>query len=153
MIQSFKPLKRWLQKGLKYRFQKISAEEFVHQERLIIPGFLIYVLTYFMFGKFNSISIFIGLFAMYGMYSALVDGSQKAMISDIVSKDLRGTGYGIYHAVLGVTLLPASLIAGLLYDKVSPGAPFYFGSIMALTASILMIVFAISNNKSDYRKN
>jgi len=101
-----------------------------------------------MFGKFNSISIFIGLFALYGLYSALVDGSQKAMISDIVSKELRGTGFGIYHAVLGVTLLPASLIAGLLYDKVNSSAPFYFGSLMALMASGLMTWFTIANRRT-----
>jgi len=88
------------------------------------------------------------LFAMYGLYSALVDGSQKAMISDIVSKELRGTGYGIYHAVLGITLLPASLIAGLLYDKVGSNAPFYFGSAMALMATVLMVVFALTNRVS-----
>ena len=115
----------------------------IGRERLIIPGFLIFSITYFMFGRFNNISIFIALFVMYGLYSALVDGSQKAMISDIVSKDLRGTGFGIYHAVLGITLLPASLIAGLLYDKVSSNAPFYFGSAMALIAAILMILFTV----------
>jgi MFS family permease len=120
----------------------------IGRERLIIPGFLIYAVTYFMFGAFNSISVFIGLFAMYGLYSALVDGSQKAMISDIVAKDLRGTGFGIYHAVLGVTLLPASLIAGLLYDRVSSNAPFYFGSAMALTAAVLMVVFLIINKRN-----
>ena len=120
----------------------------IGRERLIIPGFLIFALTFFLFGKCNSISIFLGLFAMYGLYSALVDGSQKAMISDIVSKEMRGTGYGIYHAVLGITLLPASLIAGLLYDKVGSNAPFYFGSAMALIAAALMIVFAITNRAS-----
>ena len=120
----------------------------IGRERLIIPGFLIYALTYFLFGRFNSISIFMGLFVMYGLYSALVDGSQKAMISDIVSKELRGTGYGIYHALLGITLLPASLIAGLLYDRVGSNAPFYFGSTMALTAAVLMVIFAIKNKKS-----
>ena len=93
-------------------------------------------------------SVFTGLFAMYGLYSALVDGSQKAMISDITSKELRGTGFGIYHAVLGITLLPASLIAGLLYDKASSAAPFYFGSAMALTATALMVVFAIFNKRT-----
>jgi len=77
----------------------------------------------------------------------LVDGSQKAMISDIVGKELRGTGFGLYHAVLGVTLLPASLIAGLLYDKVNSNAPFYFGSAMAVIATILMVIFTISNKK------
>ena len=119
----------------------------IGRERLIIPGFLIYALTYFLFGTFNTISIFMGLFAMYGLYSALVDGSQKAMISDIVSKELRGTGFGLYHAVLGITLLPASLIAGLLYDKVSSNAPFYFGSVMALTAAVLMVIFTFTNHK------
>ena len=121
----------------------------IGRERLIIPGFLIYSITYFLFGKFNSISIFIGLFMMYGLYSALVDGSQRAMISDIVSKDLRGTGFGIYHAVLGITLLPASLIAGLLYDRVNSNAPFYFGSAMALTATVLMIAFTIFKNSKQ----
>ena len=120
----------------------------IGRERLIIPGFLIYACTYFMFGRFNSISIFIGLFAMYGLYSALVDGSQKAMISDIITKDMRGTGYGLYHAILGVTLLPASLIAGLLYDRVSPGAPFYFASGTAVAATILMIIFTFGNKKN-----
>ena len=125
----------------------------IGRERLIIPGFLIYALTYFMFGKFNSISIFIGLFAMYGLYSALVDGSQRAMISDIVSKDLRGTGFGLYHAVLGITLLPASLIAGLLYDNVNSSAPFYFGSAMALMASVLMIIFTVGNFRRAIQNN
>ena len=120
----------------------------IGREYLIIPGFLVYALTYFLFGKFNSISIFIGLFAMYGLYSALVDSSQKAMISDIVSKDLRGTGFGIYHAILGVTLLPASLIAGLLYDKVSSNAPFYFGSTMAMIAAVLMLIFVIVDRRN-----
>jgi MFS family permease len=67
------------------------------------------------------------------------------MISDIVSKKLKGTGFGIYHAILGITLLPASLIAGLLYDKVNSNAPFYFGSTMALIAAVLMIIFVILN--------
>jgi MFS family permease len=115
----------------------------IGREKLIILGFLIYALTYFLFGKFNSISVFVLLFVMYGFYSALTDGSQKAMISDLVSKELKGTGYGLYHAVLGITLLPASLIAGTLYDKVNSSAPFYFGSAMAITAALLMRVFVI----------
>jgi len=76
-------------------------------------------------------------------------GFQKAMISDIVSKDLKGTGFGIYHAVLGITLLPASLIAGLLYDNVNSTAPFYFGSAMALAAAILMIIFTIVDKRKQ----
>ena len=119
----------------------------IGREKLIILGFIVYAIVYYFFGRFNSINVFIFLFMLYGFYSALTDGSQKAMISDIVSKDLKGTGFGIYHAVLGITLLPASLIAGLLYDRVNSNAPFYFGSVMALIATILMIIFTILNKR------
>ena len=119
----------------------------IGREKLIILGFLVYAIVYYFFGRFNNINVFIFLFMLYGFYSALTDGSQKAMISDIVSKDLKGTGFGIYHAVLGITLLPASLIAGLLYDKVNSNAPFYFGSVMALIATILMILFTILDKR------
>jgi MFS family permease len=120
----------------------------IGREKLIILGFLIYAIVYFLFGKFNHIGVFILLFIMYGFYSALTDGTQKAMVSDMVSKELKGTGFGLYHAVLGVTLLPASLIAGMLYDKVNSQAPFYFGSTMAFLACLLMVAFAIYNRKS-----
>jgi len=123
------------------------------REILIILGFLVYSIVYYLFGRFNSLNVFIFLFGLYGLYSALVDGSQKALISDIVSKDLKGTGYGLYHAILGITLLPASLIAGLLYDKVNSNAPFFFGSFMALIASILMIIFVIIDVKNKRKNN
>ncbi len=122
------------------------------REILIILGFLVYSIVYYLFGRFNSLNVFIFLFAFYGLYSALVDGSQKALISDIVTKELKGTGYGLYHAVLGITLLPASLIAGLLYDKVNSNAPFYFGSLMALISSFLMIVFVIFDKNNEFKK-
>lgn len=121
----------------------------IGREKLIALGFFVYAMVYYFFGRFNTIGIFFFLFMLYGLYSALVDSSQKALISDIVGKHLRGTGYGIYHAVLGITLLPASLIAGLLYDHVNSNAPFYFGSAMALIATILMTAFAISNKKKS----
>lgn len=123
----------------------------VGREKLIIAGFLVYALVYFLFGRYNSINVFFFLFLLYGLYSALTDSSQKAMVSDIVSKDLRGTGYGIYHSVLGITLLPASLIAGLLYDKVNSNAPFYFGACMALIAALLMMVFVLVDKRATER--
>lgn len=115
----------------------------IGREWLIILGFSIYSLVYFLFGAFNNINVFVFLFILYGFYSALTDSSQKAMVSDIVSKDLKGTGFGIYHAILGITLLPASLIAGFLYDQVNSSAPFYFGAGMALLATLFMLIFTI----------
>jgi len=125
----------------------------IGREKLIILGFFVYALVYFLFGRYNDIRVFVFLFILYGIYSTLTDTGQKAMISDLVSKDLKGTGFGIYHAVLGVTLLPASLIAGLLYDNVNANAPFYFGSVMALLATVLMIIFTLSNARKMNKAN
>lgn len=113
----------------------------IGRERLIIFGYLLYALIYFGFGRTGSPSVLVLLFALYGLYSATTDGIQKALVSDLIDKDKRGTGMGIYNSLVGMTLLPASLIAGLLYDNVNNRAPFYYGAAMAFTAAMLMIIF------------
>lgn len=113
----------------------------VGRERLIIIGYLLYAVIYFGFGRTSSPVILILLFAFYGLYSAATDGVQKALVSDLIDKNKRGTGLGLYNSIVGITLLPASLIAGLLYDNVNNQAPFYYGAVMALVASMLMLIF------------
>ena len=119
----------------------------IGREKLIIFGYLVYAIIYFGFGRSGSVGMVIGLFALYGMYSAATDGVQKAMVTDLVDRDKRGTGLGIYNSLLGITLLPASLIAGVLYDRVDNSAPFYFGACMAFLAALLMLVFYTSKNR------
>ena len=119
-----------------------SLSDRVGKEKLLIGGFLVYAIVYFGFGATTSIGTIVGLFALYGLYSAATDGIQKAFVSDIIDKNKQGTGLGIYNALLGVTLLPASLIAGLLYDKVNSSIPFYFGAATAVISAIMMFYFA-----------
>ena len=69
----------------------------IGQVKLIILGFLVYAIVYYLLAD-SIYKCFYFLVYAYGFYSALTDGSQKAMISDIVSKDLKGTGFGLYHA-------------------------------------------------------
>ena len=113
----------------------------IGRERIIIFGYLLYSIVYFGFGRTNIKLTIVLLFAVYGLYSAATDGIQKALVTDIIDKDKRGTGLGIYNALLGITLLPASLIAGVLYDNINSSAPFYFGSFMAFLAAIMMFIF------------
>jgi len=61
----------------------------------------------------------------------------------MVDRNKKGTGLGIYNALLGMTLLPASLIAGLLYDKVNSSVPFFFGAATAATSAILMLIYSV----------
>jgi MFS family permease len=59
----------------------------------------------------------------------------------MVPVDRRGTAYGLYNGVVGLMALPASLIAGILWDRIAPAAAFYFGAALALIAMVgLMLI-------------
>jgi MFS family permease len=121
----------------------------IGKERILIVGFLIYSAVYWGFGSVRGVAPVIALFALYGLWSAATDGTQKAFISDLVDKNKKGTGLGIYNALLGITLLPASLIAGILYDRVNSHVPFYFGAATALLSAILMLIFFLTQKGKD----
>jgi MFS family permease len=119
----------------------------IGREKILIAGYLIYAFVYYGFGVTTSTGAIIALFATYGLYSAATDGIQKAFISDMVGKNKKGTGLGIYNALLGITLLPASIIAGFLYDKVNSAVPFYFGAATATISAVLMLIFILCHKK------
>lgn len=124
----------------------------VGKEKVLVAGFLIYSLVYFGFGRVTHSGAIIALFAFYGLYSAATDGIQKAFVSDITGSNRKGTGLGIYNALLGLTLLPASLIGGILYDRVGSSIPFYFGSLTALLSAGLMIVYILTGGGSGVKR-
>jgi MFS family permease len=124
-----------------------SLADKMGKERILTIGFLIYAIVYYGFGVTSSAGTIVMLFALYGLYSAATDSIQKAYVSDIIDSNKTGTGLGIYNALLGITLLPASIIAGALYDKVNSSVPFYFGACMAFISAILMFIFCLKYNK------
>lgn len=126
-----------------------SLADKVGKEKILIVGFLIYAIVYFGFGITTSMGPIIALFAIYGLYSAATDSIQKAFISDMIDNNKKGTGLGIYNALLGITLLPASLIAGSLYDKVNSSVPFYFGAATAAVSAILMLIFFLKYKRTS----
>jgi MFS family permease len=113
----------------------------VGKGKIVIIGYLLYAGIYFGFGNTDSQVVMVLLFALYGLYSAFTDGVQKALVSDLIDENMRGSGLGIYNCLVGVMLFPASVVAGYLYDHVNNKAPFYYGSIMALIAATIMIFF------------
>ena len=110
------------------------------RRNVLLAGFLVFAGVYAGFAVVRNPSAVWGLFAVYGAYAALTAGVQKAFATDLVCASMRGTGLGAYQTLTGVALLPASLIAGFLWDKVSPSAPFYYGAGMALISAFLLIV-------------
>ncbi len=124
-----------------------SLSDRVGRQKLIIAGWLVYGLLYFGFALAESAWQIWMLYALYGMYYGAVEGTARAFVADIVHAEQRGTAYGIYNAAVGVAVLPASLIAGLLWQGVGPWhgfgprAPFFFGAVLALVAVGLFIAW------------
>ena len=106
------------------------------RRRVITLGWFIYALVYLGFAVASSIWQVWLLFACYGIYYGIVEGVARAFVADLVVEEKRGTAYGLYHGVVGLTLLPASLIAGWLWQTYSPAAPFYFGAGLAFLAML-----------------
>lgn len=134
-----------------------SLSDRVGRKKLIIGGWLSYAIIYFGFAIANQGWQIWLLYVIYGLYYGLAFGTATAMVSDLVPENLRGTAYGTYNAVIGLINLPASLIAGILWQGVGgwegfgPSAPFLFGGGLALIAALLMM-FVMPESKPDHTK-
>lgn len=106
------------------------------RRRVIALGWTVYAVVYLGFAVAASLWQVWLLFACYGIYYGIVEGVARAFVADLVPEEKRGTAYGLYHGVIGLTLLPASLIAGWLWDSVNPAAPFYLGAGLAFVAML-----------------
>ena len=113
------------------------------RRKLILGGWLTYGLVYLGFAFAGKGWQVWALFGLYGLYYAATEGVAKAMVADLVPQTQRGTAYGLFNAAIGIMALPASMIAGALWQGVGawsgfgPAAPFLFGACMALLAGSL----------------
>jgi MFS family permease len=110
---------------------------------VLISGFFIFAMIYFGFGMAKSVMWIWVLFILYGLYYAFTEGIQKAYIADIVPEGTRGTAMGTYNAMTGIAALPASIMAGFLWQTFGPMVAFSTSSIIAILATLLMIIFRI----------
>jgi len=109
------------------------------RKRVITLGWFVYALVYLGFALASSPWQIWLLFACYGIYYGIIEGVARAFVADLVVEEKRGTAYGLYHGVVGITLLPASLLAGWLWQAYSPAAPFYLGAALAFLAMLGML--------------
>ena len=83
---------------------------------------------------------------LYGVYTAMVAGVERAFIAEISPAELKGTMLGLHSTLVGIALLPASVIAGFLWENLGSAAPFVFGAVLsALSALILASFFGKKN--------
>jgi MFS family permease len=108
------------------------------RRRLIIAGWMLYAVVYAGFAVSETRVAVLVWFLIYGVHFALVEGSEKALVADLVSGPLQATAFGWYNAVLGFGALGASLLFGSLWEAFGPAPAFLTGAGLALTASALL---------------
>ncbi len=113
----------------------------VPRKRVIVGGWIAYALIYLGVGLAGRAWSMWVLYAAYGAYYGIAFGTAKALVADLVPVHVRGMAYGAYSTVIGALNLPASVIAGALWQAVSPGAPFFFGAALALVAALGLMVW------------
>lgn len=105
---------------------------------VLIAGWTVYALVYFLFAIASRQWHAWALFAAYGIYFGLTEGAERALVADIVPAARRGAAYGWYYLAVGVGALPASLLFGYIWDRVGSSVAFGFGAALALAAALAL---------------
>jgi len=121
-----------------------SLSDRIGRKRVLMAGYGLYAAVYIAFGFIGRETNFLLWFfwPAYGIYYAMTEGVEKAFVSGIAPTGSRATALGFYHAIVGAGLLPASIIAGILFS-VLPSAPFLFGGATALVTVVVIGFFVV----------
>jgi len=123
-----------------------SLADRIPRKRVVAAAWGLYALVYLGFALADTVVHVTVLYLLYGCYHGLAAGAAKALVADLVPAVQRGTAYGGYAAAIGLATLPASLLAGVLWEGLfgwqgfGPAAPFVFGAAMAGVAAVVLLV-------------
>lgn len=140
----------WMLLGFNVVYTAVSAPagwlaDRVPRKRVLLGAWCVYAAVYAGFALAETATHTVLLFLLYGVYQGAVAGAAKALVADLVPAEMRGTAYGTYHAVVGLMSLPASLLAGLLWQGFGPwtgfgpAAPFAFGAALSGVAAFMLV--------------
>jgi MFS family permease len=116
-----------------------SLSDRIGRKRVIVIGWAIYAIVYVGFATATRASTFVTWFLLYGVYFALAEGAEKALVADLTPAQRHGTAFGAYNAALGGGALIASVLFGALYERFSPAIAFSTGAGLAGAAAALLL--------------
>mgnify|MGYP001164777867 FL=1 len=113
----------------------------VGRKSILVSGYIIFSVVYFIFGFAYNKIIMVFAFVLYGLYTAMTSGVERAFIAEISPKEIKGTMLGLHATIVGIALLPASAIAGFLWNLFGAKIPFILGACMSLGAASIIKIF------------
>ena len=110
------------------------------RRNLLLAAFAVFFATYLGFALTRNVALIGALFVLYGLHQGMFRAVGKALAADLVPQQLRASGVGWYSTTVGLLQLLASVVAGLLWDRIGHAAVFYFGALFAALGSIGLLV-------------
>jgi MFS family permease len=110
------------------------------RKTVLILSFISWAVVCFSFPYATSLAAVAALFAFYGLHKGAIEPSQKALVSELSPKEYRASTLGAFQMITGLCALPASLMAGLLWEAYGDFAPFYLSLILTIVASVLLLL-------------
>jgi MFS family permease len=110
----------------------------IGRKKMIIAGWIVYALVYAGFAFVDSPWQAWALFIAYGTYFGLTEGTEKALVADMVEEEKRGTAYGFYSLAFGITVFPASLLFGLLWSQFGAASAFITSAAISMIAAVAL---------------
>jgi hypothetical protein len=105
---------------------------------LLAAGLVVFAAVYAGFGFATGTAAVWPLFALYGCYMAATDGVARALVADLSPEALRATAQGTFRLLTGSSAVVASIVAGVLWSSVAPGAVFALGAGAAIAGLVLL---------------
>ncbi len=125
-----------------------SLSDRIGRKKLLVAGYGLYAVVYMAFGFIDPSSRFLLwiFWPVYGLYYAMTEGVEKAFVAEKAPAESKATALGFFNTIVGIGLLPASVIAGFLFS-LAPAAPFIFGGLTAVTAVAVIGVFVTEEKR------
>jgi MFS family permease len=113
-----------------------SLSDRLGRRNILLLSFVIFFIAYLGFARTRSVTAIAMLFIFYGLFQGIFRSVGKAFASDFVPAHLRASAVGWYGTTVGLLGMVASVVAGLLWDRVGHAAIFYYGAGSAVAGSI-----------------
>jgi MFS family permease len=122
------------------------------RRNILLASFIVFLIAYLGFAVMKNIVLIAALFGFYGLYQGIFRAVGKAFAADFLSDHLRASGIGWYSTTVGLLQLVASVVAGLLWDRIGHTAVFYYGAVFAVVGSVGLLLL-IPNGSFSVRSD
>ena len=124
-----------------YPFGKLSDR--MSHSKLLALGLIVLIAADLVLAINDHWAVVLAGVALWGVHMGITQGLLATMVADTAPADLRGTAYGVFNLMSGIAMLVASVLAGLLWDRLGASSTFYAGAVFCLVALIGLAKYQI----------